>query len=341
MKRQINDNNKSPQKRNGTLKTTETSARVLGNACNRRIVSPTPDIQTLFNGNSNESVIDITSVSDVTSVNGVTSVSDVTTSSVTAIDNLPAMGNTAGPVIITLTPVNKQAGIPDAERLESCNRGLQELLDKNASPGPKSKTASGSGVQSLSNVNSDSNSAINGKETVQVDYQTAQENDIENNNGIPEETNDIIESHVVECSEEKNVNERTSLTAQSEATPSTSKDPDKASNLENEEPPPKEIPKTPQKPETSEVTNSNTCDSWYNGAAGVKGGDKLLEKFGIQQTSSTDSTDQEVGGYRLSSIAKYDYEALSTHNIHVSRIMRKPTVVSEQVVTQTKQYKHR
>ena len=335
MKRQINDNNKSPQKRNGTLKTTETSARVLGNACNRRIVSPTPEIQTFFNGNSNESVIDITSVSDVTSVNGVTSVSDVTTNSVTAIDSLPAMGNTAGPVIITLTPVNKQGAtcttIPDAERLESCNRRLQELLDKNASPGPKSKTASGSAVQSLSNVNSDSNSAINGKETVQGDNQTAQENDIENNNGIPVETNDIIESHVVECSEEKNVNERISLIAQSEATPSTSKDPDKTSNLENEEPPPKEVPKTPQKPETSEVTNSNTCDSWYNGAAGVKGGDKLLEKFGIQQSSSTDSTDQEVGGYCLSSIVKYDYEALSTHNIHVSRIMRKPTVLSEQV----------
>ena len=316
MKRQINEN-KSPQKTIGTLKPTESSARVAGstlkptessarvsgNAGNRNITSPTQGTQTYFISN-NMDVLNVTSVTDVTAVTDDTAVSDVTSIDVTSVDDLSAVNNTPGPLIVTVTPVNKQAGsstiVPGPERLESCNRRLQELFERNSSPGPKSKTGSSStGVHS--NVNNVSNnSAINGNETVQCDKQTAQDVQTASSNSILVETNDNLESHGGENSREKSVNERTCPTTQSEFTPSTSRVSDKTSNLEDREPPPKEVPKPPEKPGTSEVTNSNTCDSWYNGAPGVKGGDKLLEKFGIQQSSSTDSTDQEVGGYFLS-----------------------------------------
>ena len=307
MKRQINDN-KSPQKTIGTLKPTESSARVAGstlkptessarvsgNAGNRKNASPTQGTQTYFISN-NMDVIDVSSVTDVTAV------TDDTSINVTSVDDLSAVNNIPGPLIVTVTPVNKQAGsstiVPGPERLESCNRRLQELFERNSSPGPKSKNGSSPGVHS--NVNSVSNSAINGNETVQCDKKTAQDTQTASSNSILGETSENLESHddeySKEYSKEKSVNERTCPTTQLEPTPSTSRDLNKTTNVEDREPPPKEVPKTPEKPGTSEVTNSNTCDSWYNGAPGVKGGDKLLEKFGIQRSSSTDSTDQEVG----------------------------------------------
>ena len=51
------------------------------------------------------------------------------------------------------------------------------------------------------------------------------------------------------------------------------------------------------KPDIHETTNVNTCDSWLNGAPGIVGGDKLLAKFGMQQSSSTDSSDHEMSMY--------------------------------------------
>ena len=290
MKRQINDS-KSPQKTFGTLRPVDSSARVAGHACNRQTKSPTQEIENHFNSNSTDSVINVTSVSDVTSV------------FVSSLDNLSAISN-AGSMINSVTPVTEQADsdtrVPDAERIESCNKRLQELFEKN-SPNPKSKKGSSSYLKNQTYVNSESNSAINSKETAHSNRQTPQDNKTANSNSILVENNensglnDNLESDT--NTEDKSENERTCPTTQTEINPSTSSDATNTSNLADREPPPKEIPKTPQKPETSDVTNSNTCDSWFNGAPGVKGGDKLLERFGIQQSSSMDSTDQEVGWY--------------------------------------------
>lgn len=297
MKRQINDTI-SPQKAFTNFRHVDNAARLAVHTCQRQAKSPTQDCDSNYY-NSNDSVINVTSASDVTCVSNITS-SDITCVSNVASNNSMTPGNNR---------TDKNKGVPHPENTEDSNKKLQELLSKN-SPNSKSNKGSSSNLESQAHVNTELKSAKT-VEKAQPDKQTDDVHSKTEENGSLMEKKDTCSLSVVKTqtgnnlegkfNAEDSVKSGDQRTTESETVLSASNS-DIActkTDLEVTQSQTREVPKTSQKLEASDVSNCNTCDSWYSEGPGVKGGDKLLEKFGIHQSSSSDSTDQEVGWYHL------------------------------------------
>ena len=224
--------------------------------------------------------------------------------------------------------------VPDIESTESSKR-LQILLRKN-SPNPKSLhySSSDSDIQSRlhkfphqrnqsssainnkgaseiftvqSNCNNnctfDSNETVANRDSKQECKKSTQETSLSCLQGSTRLQDSLKKTDIVEQeSSSSNVNPNTNTAKNvrvdvSETVTETQTDVTPMSNNTDSSHSVEEKEKTSGKPELHEITNSNTCDSWLNGAPGIKGGDNLLAKFGMQQTSSTDSSDHEIGMY--------------------------------------------
>ena len=320
MRRQVTGA-KSPQKTFASLRQSDGTYKLPVRKCGGEAMSSGGMTET--DGFDDMVKNNVTGVSDMTNARNVTSASNATGVS----DMTP--GNTMVNAPDVSNVPNANLSVPDIESTDSCKR-LQIVLEKN-SPNPKSGRESSSATDSQpkaksSDSEAESNSAICNKETADSNRPDEAES-VCDNSIAQKESSEVIQSSALNCvssssqdssrlknmkrkisfeeNSSKPVSQKEALCDQSEIIPGCDAvDSSSSTNLVVSDSTAKEPAQIPHKPEISEVTNSNTCDSWLNGAPGVKGGDKLLEKFGIQQASSSDSSDHEIGmNFKLHSSA--------------------------------------
>ena len=316
MRRQVTGA-KSPQKTFASLRQSDGTYKLPLRKCGGEAMSETDGFDDMVKNNVT-GVSDMTNASNVTSASNTTGVSNVTdgntmvnTNNITGVSDMTPGNTMANAPGVSNVP-NANLSVPDIESTDSCKR-LQIVLEKN-SPNPKSGRESSSATDSQhkaksSDTEAESNSAISNKETADS-IRSDKAKSVCDSSIAQKESTEVIESSALNCvssssedsSRLKNMKRKISFeennsksVSQKETLCDQSEINSDSTNLVMSDSTAKEPAQSPHKPEISEVTNSNTCDSWLNGAPGVKGGDTLLEKFGIQQASSSDSSDHEIG----------------------------------------------